>query len=102
MLVKLLPVALAAVLVVAQPLADDDVIEPSIENEVCHALCLAPTNLPPVAIAREEAVLSLLGTNSLSATEMAIRLVSSQRSDGRWFAGTNDVTAVAVELLEAL
>ena len=44
----------------------------------------------------------LVGTNSLTATQKAIRLVSSQRSDGRWFVGTNDVTAVAVEILKNL
>ncbi|MBQ7233842.1 MAG: hypothetical protein IJS36_00355 [Kiritimatiellae bacterium] len=91
-----------ATFMTAQPLADEDVLEPSVENEVFHALGAAPTNAAPGAVARDEAVRLLAGTNRLSATELAVRLVSSQRADGRWLVGTNDVTAVAVELLENL
>ena len=93
------PVLAAAAFLVAQPLVDEDVLEPSVENEVVHALARAPTNPPPCAVSRAEAVAALLGTDRLDATARAIRLVSSQRADGRWFAGTNDVTSVAVELL---
>ena len=96
------PVLAAAAFMVAQPLVDEDVLEPSVENEVAHALAMAPTNHPPCAVSREEAVAALLGTNRLDATARAVRLVSSQRADGRWLAGTNDVTSVAVELLDLL
>jgi hypothetical protein len=103
MLLKLsVPVLAAAAFLVAQPLVDEDVLEPSVENEVVHALAMAPTNPPPCAVSRADAVAELLGTNSPSATERAIRLVSCQGPDGRWRIGTNDVTAVAVELLQAL
>ena len=79
----------------AQPLVNEDVLEPSVRNEVGHALAMAPTNAP--------ASRSLpFSTNGLSRTQIAIRLVSGQRSDGRWLAGTNDVTAAAVECLQSL
>ena len=103
MLLKLsLPSIAAAAFMVAQPLVDDDILEPSVENEVAHALNVAPTNALPCAISREEAVAALVGTNSLSATERAIRLISSQRADGRWLVGTNDATSVALDLLSTL
>ena len=85
-----------AVAIVAQPLVNEDVLEPSVMNEVEHALAVAPTNAPPVTVAWDP------GTNGLSHTALALRLVSSQRADGRWFDGTNDVTAVARRLLESL
>jgi len=93
----------AAAAITAQPIADPDVLEPSVWNEVDRALAVAPTNTPspgPAASAafREET----LGTNRLDATALAIRLVSAQRADGRWYAGTNDVTALAVRMLEEL
>jgi hypothetical protein len=97
-----IPAIAAAAFMVAQPLVDEDVLEPSVENEVDHALRIAPTNAPPCAISREDAVAALVGTNRLSATERAIRLVSAQRADGRWLVGTNDVTTVAVGLLGEL
>ncbi len=81
----------------AQPLASEDVLEPSIANEVEHALARAATNAPPVRIAGD-----VLDTNGLSKTQMAVRLVSSQNGAGRWMQGTNDVTRLAVEILESL
>ena len=86
---------ISSAIVVAQPLATDDALEPSVCNEIAHALAVAPTNAPP-------AVGLPFATNGLSRTQMAIRLVSSQRADGRWFAGTNDVTSAAIRLLESL
>ena len=38
----------------------------------------------------------------MSATETAIALISAQKSDGRWFSGTNEVTGAAVEILRRL
>ncbi|MBO7722018.1 MAG: hypothetical protein J6T01_06400 [Kiritimatiellae bacterium] len=81
--------------VTAQPLVNDDVLEPSVGNEVDHAISIAPTNPPPSAAAP-------FSTNGLSRTAIAVRLVSSQRADGRWLAGTNDVTAAALDLLKSL
>ena len=87
------PALFLAVSITAQPLVNEDVLEPSVRNEVRHALSLAPTNAP--------ASLSLpVPTNGLDRTQIAIRLVSAQRADGRWLVGTNDVTSAAVGLLK--
>ena len=93
-----------AAAIVVQPLVTDDVLEPSVRNEVNHALSRAPTNAPPVAPAVLELQASrvLLSTNGCSLTELAIRLVSVQNGDGRWFVGTNDVTAAALGLLRSM
>ena len=40
--------------------------------------------------------------SSLSATERAIRIVSAQKADGRWYDGTNDITRLVVETLEKM
>ena len=152
-----LPLILAA-LVQIQPLVSEDVLEPSVRNEVDHALSLAaaamstnsptaavstpspfaaaPTNSPPAAFTPSPAAIAatnspaaaapspaaaaatnafafvasptnaapgdIFGTNGLSATEIAIKLVSSQRADGRWLSGTNDVTAAAIQILLSL
>lgn len=87
-------IAFAAV-ITAQPLVNEDVLEPSVCNEVAHALAMAPTNAPAANLAPVD-------TNGLNRTQIAIRLVSSQRADGRWMVGTNDVTAAAVEMLKQL
>ena len=84
-----------AAVITAQPLVNEDVLEPSVRNEVRHALSLAPTNAPT-------ATLLPLPTNGLNRTQLAIRLVSAQKADGRWFVGTNDVTSAATELLKEL
>ena len=82
-----------AVSLTAQPLVNEEVLEPSVANEVRHALSLAPTNAPAATILP-------VWTNGLSRTQVAIRLVSAQGADGRWIVGTNDVTSAAVALLE--
>jgi len=90
---------LSAAIVTAQPLVDADVLEPSVQNEVDHALSLAPTNEVAVSDA-SVAFAALYATNGMSATERAIALVSSQRG-GRWLHGGRDVTPVATRLLRA-
>ena len=89
------PAILLAVSVTAQPLVNEDVLEPSVRNEVRHALSLAPTNAPPATVPP-------VWTNGQNRTQIAIRLVSAQRADGRWLVGTNDVTSVAVKTLKEL
>lgn len=143
-----LPLILAAIVQI-QPIVSEDVLEPSVRNEVDHALSLASaamstnsppaaaTNSPPAAAPRPIAAAAtnsptaavstsspitqpttnafafvasptnavpgdIFGTNGLSATEIAIKLVSSQRADGRWLSGTNDVTAAAIRILLSL
>ena len=90
-----IPALVLAVSVMAQPLVNEDVLEPSVRNEVWHALSIAPTNAPPAATLP-------LPTNGLNRTQIAIGLVSAQKADGRWLVGTNDVTSAAVELLKEL
>ena len=87
---------LLAATIVAQPLVNEDFLEPSVLNEVEHALSIAPTNAPPASVDWKPA------TNGLSRTAIALKLVTSQRSDGRWVVGTNDVTATARRMLERL
>ena len=98
-----LHVALLLSVLVAQPLANEDVLEPSVENEVAHALSRAPRAVAAQSPSpAERAFVGLYATNGLSASAAAIRLVSSQQADGRWRAGTNDVTRAAVALLRRL
>ena len=92
MLLRALAIAFAAI-VTAQPLVNEDVLEPSVRNEVLHALSLAPTNAPAATV-------PAAWTNGQSRTQVAIRLVSAQKADGRWLVGTNDVTAAAVGILK--
>ena len=88
-------VLVIAAVITAQPLVNEDVLEPSVRNEVRHALSLAPTNAPAATVLP-------VPTNGLKRTQLAIRLVSAQKADGRWFVGTNDVTSAATELLKEL
>lgn len=94
MILKTTALAFAAV-VTAQPLVNEDVLEPSVRNEVRHALSIAPTNAPA-------ATALPVATNGLNRTQIAIGLVSAQKGDGRWLVGTNDVTSAAIELLKEL
>jgi hypothetical protein len=95
---------LAATAFSIQPLVSGDVLEPSVANEVEHALSVAPPEAfaPAPTNSCLAATADVFGTNGLNATEIAIRLVSAQKADGRWFAGTNDVTRAAVALLQSL
>ena len=94
--------SILAAALVAQPLVNEDVLEPSVENEVVHALARAPKGDATLLSRAERLYLHSFATNGLSATDRAIRLVSSQQADGRWRVGTNDVTRAAVLLLHRL
>ena len=94
MILKTTVLALAAVLT-AQPLVNEEVLEPSVCNEVRHALAVAPTNAPA-------ATALPIATNGLNRTQIAVGLVSAQKGDGRWLVGTNDVTSAAVAVLKEL
>lgn len=88
-----------ALVITAQPLVDDEVLEPSVQNEVDHALNVAPTNVVVVTQASID-FNELYKTNAMSATERAISLVSSQKRDGRWLYDGKDVTPVAIHHLK--
>lgn len=96
MLAKLTVLSL---IITAQPLVDDEVLEPSVQNEVDHALNVAPTNAVVVTQASID-FNELYKTNKMSATERAIALVSSQKRDGRWIYAGKDVTPVATHHLK--
>jgi len=86
------PILLLAAFTV-QPLANPEVLEPSVVNEVEHAIARAPKELVPVRYAF---------TNGVTATDRAIHLASTQKADGRWYDGTNDVTFAAIIELHRL
>ena len=86
-----------AATITAQPLTNADVLEPSVRNEVDHALSVMPTNSVAVSEAAV-AFAALFATNGLNATERAIALISSQKQ-GRWFWQGAEVTPVAARLL---
>ncbi len=103
-------------------LVSDNVLEPSIQNEVDHAISLgekvladaeakvcavscAETNAPALSATnrpREVDLGDVFSTNGMSATAVALKIVSMQGSDGRWTSGTNDVTSVALDILRSL
>ena len=88
---------------VARPAVSPDVLEPSVLNEVDHALNRAPAAAATNDFASADiAFARLYATNGLSATDVALRLVTSQRADGTWRVGTNDVTTAAVQILKTL
>jgi len=93
---------LVATALVARPLANPDVLEPSVQNEVDHALSLVPirpaeTNLAVLSFNREFA--HIYATNGMNATERAISLVSMQKN-GEWHWHGTNVTEAAVKLLK--
>ncbi|MBO5774729.1 MAG: hypothetical protein J6R63_01745 [Kiritimatiellae bacterium] len=96
-------VFILAIAIYAQPLVDEDVLEPSVRNEVDRALTLTPSNdfaRASASIKEGKVDFGLFGlTNGVSKTDAAISIVSSQRSDGRWYSGTNDVTSAAAAIL---
>lgn len=80
-------------------IADADVLEPSVLNEVEHAIATVRTDGASEWRRRECAEFAALyATNGMDATARAIALVSSQRG-GRWMHGGADVTPVALRLL---
>ena len=85
------------VVITAQPLVNEEILEPSVQNEVDHALSVASTNAVLLTTAALDFA-KLYATNGMNATERAISLISSQK-DGCWYwLGTN-VTPVAVRIL---
>jgi len=93
-----LPLLAAAmtVQIVADP---DGALEPSVLNEVEHAIDRAPscvTNVPPVVCG------DVFATNGLSATAIAVSLVSRQDKDGNWMVNGTNFTAEAVRILSLL
>lgn len=96
---------LAAVFALRALPQDEAPLEPSVQNEVDHAVARAERWLarqPERADGgfRQD---DLFGTNGLSRAEIALVLVSSQRGEGWWVTPTNTVpTRTAVHILKGL
>ena len=92
---------LSAAAATVQLPANDAILEPSVLNEVERAIGRAPAAKREMSSASRDFA-RLYETNTASATAKAIALVSSQRADGRWLSGTNDVTQAAVLVLRRI
>lgn len=73
------------------------ILEPSVVNEVEHALSRAATNAPPFT-----AQCDIFGTNGLSAADVAITLVSRQNAKGEWIVNGTNATSEAAGILRSL
>ncbi len=81
----------------------DGPLEPSIQNEVDHALDRAAAWLGRHADTNAFPQDDLFKTNGLPRERIALRLVSAQRGAGWWLTPTNAApTKLAVEILKGL
>ncbi len=81
----------------------DGPLEPSIQNEVDHAIDLAETWLGRHMDTNALPSGDLFKTNGLAREKIALRLVSLQRGEGWWLTATNAApTKLAVEILKGL
>ena len=83
---------LAAAVITATPSASPEVLEPSVMNEVEHALSRSP------AFSR----FSRHDFGGSNATERALAVIRAQGADGRWTVGNDDFTFAAVSELKRL
>ena len=90
--------AMLAVTITANVINGPDTLEPSVLNEVEHALAVAPADTNAAVRAAGD----VFATNGLSVTAIAVRLVSLQKSDGRWRVGGTNFTHEAVRILESV
>ena len=95
---KTLVLALLAALVVQIPADPDGPLEPSVMNEVEHALARAPS----CATNEPASFGDIFATNGLSATAIAVSLVSRQDKSGMWIVNGTNATAEAVGILKVL
>lgn len=94
---------LCAVFEVRQLPQSESPLEPSIQNEVDHALDRATSWLGHQACTNAVPAYDLFKTNGLTREQIALRLVSQQRSGGWWLTETNAApTKLAVEILKGL
>ena len=106
--------AAAATFGVRQIARPDGPLEPSVQNEVDHAVARAEawlvkewpaagTNAVATATNAVAAARDVFGTNGLCAADVAIKLISSQKGGGWWITPTNAApTRLAVEILKGL
>ena len=110
-IIALAQIALAATFGVRQIARPDGPLEPSVQNEVDHAVARAEAWLAkewPAAVTNAVAVTNtaagdVFGTNGLAGADVAIKLISSQKGGGWWITPTNAApTRLAVEILKGL
>ena len=99
--------ALAATFGVRQIARPDGPLEPSVQNEVDHAVARAEAWLakawPAAGTNAVSAARDVFGTNGLGSADVAIKLISSQKGGGWWITPTNAApTRLAVEILKGL
>lgn len=75
----------------------DSVLEPSVMNEVEHALSIADVSATN-CIRRQ--VGDVFATNGLTKASIAIKMVSIQKSDGSWMVNGTNYTVEAIRILE--
>ena len=95
----------AAVFGVRPMPSPDGALEPSVQNEVDHAVGLAETWLETRRSDTNAvpAECDLFRTNGLTREAVALRLVRLQRGEGWWLAPTNAApTRLAVRILKGL
>ena len=81
----------------------DGPLEPSVQQEVDHAVDLAEAWLATRQADTNTVSGDLFGTNGLTREAVALRLVSRQRGEGWWLFPTNAApTRLAVEILKGL
>ena len=99
---------LFAATVGVQPLPQPDgPLEPSVQNEVDHAVALGERWLAAHGNAARSASApcqgDLFATNGLTRDRIAIKLISSQRAGGWWLVETNAApTRLALDILKGL
>ena len=86
-----------------QPLPQPDgPLEPSVQNEVDHAVALGERWLVAVA-GSPSCPGDLFATNGLTRERIALKLISSQRAGGWWLMETNPApTRLAIQILKGL
>lgn len=95
-----------------RPIADGHRLSESLSNEVEHAIERAEKAREKKSGAKGDkrgaSVIpkkiegDIFGTNSLNATQIAVKIVSMQQPDGQWRIRGTNVTHMAVEILNGL
>jgi len=90
--------------IMLHPLADDDVLEPSVVNELDHALRRSPGDAVYIPRSLVAQALEELGVSKgMSSSEAAIRIISSQNRHGRWIDKSGrDISSAAIAMLKDL
>ena len=104
--------ALLSFVINIKPIADGHRLDESLLNEVEHAIDRSEKNQKERAHVKktkksefrapQKTEADFFGTNSLNASQIAIKIVSMQQSDGQWRINGTNVTDAAVGILKSL